>query len=283
MKQQQVYNLKEFAAKYQLKGIFGAYAAHIHTDVLNGSVLRDMASERTLFYKILLVKSGSVKFEVVLGTESAEDEEHQLTASDLLVVSPKHVYKFTDISEDLEAECVFVDEEISNDLVYHLSDDKLKAALDIIHMIRDIVRHQHIYKVEMIQSMVNVLKLLVSELPYDSLLSTRDLRHKKNVYEIFLHLLYRNFKSERQIRFYADKLNVSSAYLSRMIKEISGTTVNDHITSLLYKEICNLLKQSDMTMGEIADYLHFNDQSALTKFFKTRAGMTPLAYRNQCN
>lgn len=61
MKQQQVYNLKEFAAKYQLKDIFGAYVAHIHTDVLNGSVLRDVASERTLFYKILLVKSGSVK------------------------------------------------------------------------------------------------------------------------------------------------------------------------------------------------------------------------------
>ncbi len=31
-----------------------------------------------------------------------------------------------------------------------------------------------------------------------------------------------------------------------------------------------------MTMGEIADYLHFNDQSALTNFFKTRAGMTHL-------
>lgn len=105
---QQVYNLKEFAAKYQLKDIFGAYAAHIHTDVLNGSVLRDMASERTLFYKILLVKSGSVKFEVILGTESAEDEKHQLTTSDLLVVSPKHVYKFTEISEDFEAECVLL-------------------------------------------------------------------------------------------------------------------------------------------------------------------------------
>ncbi len=51
-----------------------------------------------------------------------------------------------------------------------------------------------------------------------------------------------------RFRFYADKLNVSAPYLSRMIKDISGTTVNDHITSLLYKEICNLLKQSDMTM-----------------------------------
>ena len=93
--------------------------------------------------------------------------------------------------------------------------------------------------------------------------------------------LYRHFKTERQIRFYADKLNVSAPYLSRIIKDISGTTVNDHITSLLYKEICNLLKQSDMTMGEIADHLHFSDQSAMTNFFKMRAGMTPLAYRNQ--
>ena len=97
MKQQQVYNLKEFAAKYQLKDIFGACVAHIHTDVLNGSVLRDVASERTLFYKILLVKSGSVQFKVVQGTESTEDEKHQLTASDLLVASPKHVYQFTEI------------------------------------------------------------------------------------------------------------------------------------------------------------------------------------------
>ena len=59
--------------------------------------------------------------------------------------------------------------------------------------------------------------------------------------------------------------------------------LRQHSNPLLYKEICNLLKQSDMTMGEIADYLHFNDQSALTNFFKTRAGMTPLAYRNQYN
>ena len=142
-----------------------------------------MASERTLFYKILLAKSGSVKFEVVLGTESAEDEKHQLTASDLLVVSPKHVYKFTEISEDFEAECVFVDEEISNDLVYHLSDDKLKAALDIIHMIRDIVRHQHIYKVEMIQSMFNVLRLILEELPYEERSISHDFKHKAGNYE----------------------------------------------------------------------------------------------------
>lgn len=281
MKQQQIYNLKEFASKYHLHDIFGAYAAHILIEDSQGSVLAEMAGERTLFTKLFLVTKGSIGMGALGQTGTITGSAHQLTASDLLIVSPKHVVSFQNMTDEFEAECILVDEEIAADVVYHLSEDKLKSALDIFHMIRDIVRHQHIYKVEMIQSMVNVLKLLVSELPYDNISATHDLRHKKNVYEIFLHLLYRNFKSERQIRFYADKLNVSSPYLSRMVKEISGTTVNDHISSLLYKEICNLLKQSDMTIGEIATYLHFSDQSALTNFFKQRAGVTPLAYRNQ--
>ena len=97
----------------------------------------------------------------------------------------------------------------------------------------------------MIKSMFNVHKLIIDELPYKQCSITHDLGHKKEVYEIFLHHLYRNF------------------------------------SSLLYKEICNLLKQSDMTMGEIADSLHFSDQSALSNFFKLRSGMSPLAYRNQ--
>ena len=240
-----------------------------------------MALERTLFTKLVLVTRGNINMGVLQQGTEANYSDRTLSAGELLVVSPKHVIAFSGMSGDFEAECILVDEEITADVVCQLSDDKQKSALDIFHMIRDIVRHQHIYKVEMIQSMVNVLKLLVSELPYENVSVTRDLRHKKEVYEIFLHLLYRHFKTERQIRFYADKLNVSAPYLSRMIKDISGTTVNDHITSLLYKEICNLLKQSDMTMGEIADYLHFSDQSAMTNFFKMRAGMTPLAYRNQ--
>ena len=96
--------------------------------------------------------------------------------------------------------------------------------------------------------MFNVLKLIIEELPYEDCSVTHDLGHKKQVYEIFLHHLYRNFRKERQIRFYADKLNVSPAYLS---------------------------------MGEIAAHLNFSDQSAMTNFFKQRSGMSPLAYRNK--
>ena len=46
---QQVYNLKEFAARHHLESIFGAYAAHIYIDDLCENEFKEMALERTLF------------------------------------------------------------------------------------------------------------------------------------------------------------------------------------------------------------------------------------------
>ena len=41
------------------------------------------------------------------------------------------------------------------------------------------------------------------------------------------------------------------------------------------------LKTTEKTISEIADELNFNDQSALTNFFRTKAGMSPLSYRKK--
>lgn len=284
MKQAIVYNLTEFAAKYQLNDIFGAYAVHLmvsDNDPMHFSTDSDkgfdkMVREQTLFTKLMLTLQGNCQMQL------NNQQTLSLQLGDFLIMAVQETASISQMSPDFEAECILVDERFaSNTTLFHLKDDKRKSVTDIFHFVRDIVRHQYINKVEMIKSMFNVLKLIIDELPYEQCSITHDLRHKKEVYEIFLHHLYRNFRKERQIRFYADKLNVSTAYLSRLVKEISGSTVNDHVSSLLYKEVCNLLKQSNMTMREIADSLHFSDQSALSNFFKQRSGMSPLAYRNQ--
>lgn len=283
MKHQQIYNLEEFANQYQLTDIFGAYAAYFSVgltlptgvDVLPH--FKEMVQQRTLFTKLLLIRKGAAT--VVI---SEQDERKTLNADSLLVMTSRHVINEIELSPDFEAECVLVDTDMVNEnTIYHLTEEKHKSVSDVFNIIHNIVRHQHINKVEMIQSMFNVLRLILEELPYEERSISHDFKHKKEVYEIFLHHLYRNFRKERQIRFYASKMNVSTAYLSRLVKEISGSTINEHVTSLIYKEACNLLSHSDMSIGEIADALSFSDQSALTNFFKMRAGMTPLAYRNK--
>lgn len=283
MKHQQIYNLKEFANKYQLTDIFGAYAAYFSVgftqptgvDVLHH--FKEMVQQRTLFTKLLLIRKGTAT--VVI---NEQDERKTLNADSLLVMTSRHAINEIELTPDFEAECVLVDTDmVDENTIYHLTEEKHKSVSDVFNIIHNIVRHQHINKVEMIQSMFNVLRLILEELPYEERSISHDFKHKKEVYEIFLHHLYRNFRKERQIRFYASNMNVSTAYLSRLVKEISGSTINEHVTSLIYKEACNLLSHSDMSIGEIADALSFSDQSALTNFFKMRAGMTPLAYRNK--
>lgn len=283
MKHQQIYNLEEFANKYQLTDIFGAYAAYFSVgftqptgvDVLHH--FKEMVQQRTLFTKLLLIRKGTAT--VVI---NEQDERKTLNADSLLVMTSRHVINEIELTPDFEAECVLVDTDmVDENTIYHLTVEKHKSVSDVFNIIHNIVRHQHINKVEMIQSMFNVLRLILEELPYEERSISHDFKHKKEVYEIFLHHLYRNFRKERQIRFYASNMNVSTAYLSRLVKEISGSTINEHVTSLIYKEACNLLSHSDMSIGEIADALSFSDQSALTNFFKMRAGMTPLAYRTK--
>lgn len=283
MKHQQIYNLEEFANRYQLTDIFGAYAAYISVgltlptgvDVLHH--FKEMVQQRTLFTKLLLIRKGTATVHI-----SDHDERKTLNADSLLVMTSRHIIHEIEFSPDFAAECVLVDTDmVDENTIYHLTEEKHKSVSDVLNIIHNIVRHQHINKVEMIQSMFNVLRLILEELPYEERSISYDFKHKKEVYEIFLHHLYRNFRKERQIRFYASNMNVSTAYLSRLVKEISGSTINEHVTSLIYKEACNLLSHSDMSIGEIADALSFSDQSALTNFFKMRAGMTPLAYRNK--
>ena len=283
MKHQQIYNLEEFANKYQLTDIFGAYAAYLSVgftlptgvDVLHH--FKEMVQQRTLFTKLLLIRKGTAAIVI-----SEQDERKTLNADSLLVMTSRHVINEIELTPDFKAECVLVDTDMVNEnTIYHLTEEKHKSVSDVFNIIHNIVRHQHINKVEMIQSMFNVLRLILEELPYEERSISHDFKHKKEVYEIFLHHLYRNFRKERQIRFYASNMNVSTAYLSRLVKEISGSTINEHVPSLIYKEACNLLSHSSMSIGEIADALNFSDQSALTNFFKMRAGMTPLAYRNK--
>ncbi len=275
MRLQKVYNMEEFATKYRITDVFGAYAAHFTVNGTDMEDFRHMVGEHTLFTKLLLVDGGHA-------TMQLGQNEVALKKGSMLVVTARDVATIGKASADFLAEVILVDDHlVAVSKHYALTDDRYATVHDIFRFVHNIVAHRHINKTEIMQSMFHVLRLFCEELPYDECSVTRDLAHKKRVYEIFLHLLYQNFKKKRQIRFYADKMNLSTAYLSRLVKEISGTTVNDHVSSLVYKEICNLLSQTSMAMGEISDALNFSDQSAMTNFFKQRAGISPLAYRSR--
>lgn len=95
-----------------------------------------------------------------------------------------------------------------------------------------------------------------------------------------VRLLPRHFARHHDIAFYASQLNVSSVYLSRVVRQVTGHTVVSYVNQMLLMEASYLLRTSTLSVQQIADRLHFADVPSLSKFFKRQKGMSPRAFRN---
>ena len=104
---------------------------------------------------------------------------------------------------------------------------------------------------------------------------------KEELADQFFKLIMEHYKENREVAFYADKLFITSKYLSMIIKEVSGKTAKDWITEYIVLEIKALLKNSTMNIQQIAIKTNFANQSSLGRFFRKHTGMSLLEYRMQ--
>lgn len=104
----------------------------------------------------------------------------------------------------------------------------------------------------------------------------------------FKTLLNQNFlgifkKKETKIwsvQNYADYLHLHPNYFSSLIKEETGKTVKLWIDEKIISEAKSLLKNSTLSVSEIAYELTFDDPANFSRFFKGKTGMTPAQFRN---
>ena len=102
---------------------------------------------------------------------------------------------------------------------------------------------------------------------------------QEELYENFVSLLEKNYRTERGIAFYADKLCVTPKYLSSLLKNVTGKTALEIIEEYAIVECKALLRSTKMSIQEISDELNFPSQSVFGKYFKRLTGMSPKEYR----
>lgn len=96
----------------------------------------------------------------------------------------------------------------------------------------------------------------------------------------FLKLAQENFKKERFLDFYANKLQITTKHLSRTIKAETGYTACEWLDRLIVLEAKVLLRSSNMNIQQIAEELNFPSQSFFGKYFKNKVGVSPKNFRN---
>jgi len=79
----------------------------------------------------------------------------------------------------------------------------------------------------------------------------------------------------------ADDLKVGYTYFRRMFKRYTGFSPKQYHTQLRFERVKRLLRESDLSIGEIASLLNFDSPFHLSQWFKKLAGTPPTAWRQQ--
>lgn len=103
----------------------------------------------------------------------------------------------------------------------------------------------------------------------------------ETVFYKFMLLLSRNVSTQRELGWYADQLKITPKYLSEIVRNASGRTAGRWVSLMAVMEIKSMLRNSDMTVKEIAQEMNFPTQSLLGRYFKNFTGMSPLDYRHK--
>jgi len=96
----------------------------------------------------------------------------------------------------------------------------------------------------------------------------------------FFKLLEENFKTEHNLTFYADALNVSKTYLYQCVTSTSGKSPGYWIDYYMISFAKKNLADMDLSILQIARELNYSGLPQFSKFFKKQTGMSPRDYRN---
>ena len=81
----------------------------------------------------------------------------------------------------------------------------------------------------------------------------------------------------------AEELNVSSHYLSDMLRSLTGHNTQQHIHNRLIDKAKDLLSTTNLTVAEVAYKLGFEHPQSFNKLFKSKAKVSPLEFRQSFN
>ena len=256
-----------------------------------------MSYNRRTYYKISLI-SGRNKAEYA-------DKVIDIEKSALLFGTPKIPYHW--LPQDVNQHgffCIFTSDflvpsksgVVLDDLpifqpgglpVFQLTDE---ASADIQYIFRKMYKElssDYAYKYDLLRNYVLELihygqKLQPATALYPS--HTASAR----ISSLFIELLERQFPIESQnqrlklrtAKDYADGLAVHVNHLNKVLKENTGKTTTDIISSRIVQEAKILLKQTDWNISEIAYCLGFEQVAHFSNFFRKQTSIAPLAFRS---
>lgn len=104
---------------------------------------------------------------------------------------------------------------------------------------------------------------------------------KKGYVAQAVKLIDENYTSGITIEEIASELHISRKYLCRIFTSYMGASAKEYLLHRRLEEASVLLRETDLTVSEIAHSVGYGDYTQLTRLFKVKKGISPLQYRSR--
>lgn len=91
------------------------------------------------------------------------------------------------------------------------------------------------------------------------------------------------YKGLPTVQYLAEQLNISTSYLSDMLRSLIGQNAQQLIQGKMFEKAKELLSTTTLSASEIAFQLGFEHSQSFSKFFKIKAKVSPLQFRQSFN
>ena len=255
--------------------------------------IEDLAAQHRSYHIHLLCRGGEMTF--LLG-----DRPHKVSAGDLLIWQMTSEFSDLAFTEDFDADVLLVSNHflslynpeqvwatkgyvyIKNNPVFHLDTDSWVLMENDFQAFRLRTGNPPIlFRDEIIGEMFriflydmwNIYSREIEKDEIEDIASRHFLR--------FLMLVQAECVQQREVSYYAGKLNLAPKYLSEISKNISGKPASEWIQFYTGHELVKLLSDKSLTLTDITDRMGFSSQAMLTRYLKRTYGMTPSEFRKR--
>ena len=220
--------------------------------------------------------------------------------NDLALIMPGHIMHPIDRTDDFSYVVFFISPKMFDDLRFHtfshdyekfnyaplcsLTDEQAEHLLSIVDQLAVIANLTDEEMPHRYHTLLAQLAVGYEFLSYYRREQDKQWTSKRNaeIFSRFCDLVVNNYRDSREVNYYADLLNLTPKYLSKVIcTATDGLTPAKWIEQYVTAQAKRLIEtHATQTLQEIAYMLGFSEPTSFYRYFKRVTGMTAKDYRD---
>lgn len=217
--------------------------------------------------------------------------EYKVQKGDIVVVNGKELHSgnlanLTSTYYCIHVNTAFFDNRIGNEYVIF---DTLIRDADCSALLDEVIRRSQergfANEIEIKRLMYSFFSRL-SQTAVRAVLAESDYQRefkKLDTFNRIVEYVEKHYGEEMNVSLLADRFYMSTSYFAHFFKQKAKKSVIQYINEVRIAHAKSFLEREEMSVGEIADRCGFGDFNYFSRKFKAIEGMSPTAYKRQCD